>query len=109
MTERRVAIKLDDLAVAFEEASDAVRCYLDRETGAVIALTDEVRAELEAIYEDLDDEHGVTGDVFAAALQRRELPEWMRAMVYEADAVERGYRVLHRRPKGRLARGLPRG
>jgi hypothetical protein len=91
MTERRLAIDMGELEAAFEDASDTVRYYLDRETGLVMAITDEIRDELEAIYEELDDEHGQEADLFAEALQQRDLPEWMRAMVYEAHAVEQGY------------------
>jgi hypothetical protein len=94
MTERHVFINIDnmeELATAFEDASDAVRYYLDLETGLVVAITDESRNELEAIYEELDDEHGQEDDAFADALQQRDLPEWMRAMIHEAHAVEQGY------------------
>jgi hypothetical protein len=91
MTERRLSINLVDLEAAFEDASDAVRYYLDLETGQVVAITGEIRDELEAIYEELDDEHGVEDDAFATMLQQRELPEWMRETLYEAHRVEQGY------------------
>jgi hypothetical protein len=79
------------LSAAFEDGSDAVRYYLDRQTGAVIAITDEIRDELETIYAELDDEHGVADDAFAAALQQRDLPAWMHEALDEADRVEQGY------------------
>jgi hypothetical protein len=87
----RILINFDDLEAAFEDASGAVRYYLDLETGAVIAITDEVRDELHAIDKACQDALGAADDIFAAALQQRELPEWMRAMVHEAHAIEQGY------------------
>ncbi|HEX9372533.1 MAG TPA: hypothetical protein VF897_16090, partial [Roseiflexaceae bacterium] len=68
-----------------------MRYYLDLETGRVVAITDEIRDELDAIYEALDDEHGVDDDAFAAMLQQRDLPEWMREALDEAHQVEQGY------------------
>ena len=92
MHTRQIPVDLNDLAAAFEDASDTVRYYLDLETGAVIAITDEVRYELEAVDEELEDAPEAEGDRFAQALQERDLPEeWMRAMVQEAFVVEQGY------------------
>jgi len=91
MNERRLSINMVELGAAFEDASDAVRYYLDLKTGQVVAITDEIRDELEAIYAELDDEHGVADDAFAAALQQRDLPAWMHESLDEAHQVERGY------------------
>lgn len=91
MAERRLSINMIDLEAAFEGTSDAVRYYLDLETSQVIAITDEIRDELDAIYAELDDEHGVADDAFAAALQQRDLPAWMRQALDQADQVEQGY------------------
>jgi hypothetical protein len=90
MTERRLSINLVDLEAAFENSSDAVRYYLDLETGRVVAIVDEIRDELDAIYAELD-EHGVEDDAFATMLQQRDLPAWMREALDEADQVEQGY------------------
>src|SRR5438093_1110560 len=86
-----MSINMVELGAAFEDASDAVRYYLDLETGAVIVITDEMRDELETIYAELDDEHGVADDAFAAVLQQRDLPAWMHESLDEADRVEQGY------------------
>ena len=86
-----MSINMVELGAAFEDASDAVRYYLDLETGAVIAITDEMRDELETIYAELDDEYGVADDAFAAVLQQRDLPAWMHESLDEADRVEQGY------------------
>src|SRR6266545_3102319 len=91
MTERRLSIKFVDLEAAFEDASGAVRYYLDLETGQVVMITDEIRVELEAIYEELDAEPGAEDDAFAAALRQRDLPAWIREALDVAHQVEQGY------------------
>jgi hypothetical protein len=91
MTERRISIKFDDLEMAFDDASGTVRYYLDIETGQVLSITGEIRDELEAVYRELDDQSGAEDDLFAAALERHRLPDWMRQMVAEAHQVEQGY------------------
>ncbi len=90
ITERRLPINLVDLEAAFENTSDAVRYYLDLETGRIAMIADEIRDQLEAIYEELD-EYGVEDDAFAAKLQQREFPAWMREALDEAHQVEQGY------------------
>jgi hypothetical protein len=88
-TERRLVIDLADLEAAFDDASDMLHYYLDLETGNVVAITDEIRDELNAIHEALD-EH-CDDDAFAAALQQSAHPDWMRAVLSEAHQVEQGY------------------
>jgi hypothetical protein len=88
-TERRLAINAADLEAAFDDASDMLHYYLDLETGKVVAITDEIRYELNAIYKALG-EYG-DNDAFAAALQQRAHPDWMRAVLNEAHQVEQGY------------------
>ncbi len=75
--------------------------YLDLETGAVVAITDEIQSEIEAIYAQFDDEQSLADDVFAAALQQRDLPEWMREAVEEAHRVEQGDGERYSPPYGR--------
>ena len=87
--ERRLAINAAELEAAFEDASDMLHYYLDLETGQVVAITDETRDELNAIYEVLDEQWD--DDAFAAALQQRAHPDWMRAVLNEAHQVEQGY------------------
>src|SRR5215207_494705 len=91
MRERRLSIDMVELGAAFENASDAVRYYLDLESGAIIIITDEIRDELEMIYAELDDEQGVADNAFGAALQQRDLPAWMHELLDEAHRVEQGY------------------
>jgi Uncharacterised protein family (UPF0158) len=88
-TERRLAINMADLEVAFDDASDMLHYYLDLQTGKVVAITNETRDELNAIYEELD-EH-CDDNAFATALQQRAHPEWMLAVLNEAHQVEQYY------------------
>ena len=89
---RRVRVDLADLALAFDDASWEASTFLDLDTGEVIRITAELRDELEAIYPELPEEPADEASyrsAFAAALERRELPDWMDALLIEADAVER--------------------
>jgi hypothetical protein len=55
MTERHLSINFDDVTAAFEDASGAVRYYLDLQTGRVVAIGDEIRDELHAINREYQD------------------------------------------------------
>src|SRR5439155_18579270 len=85
---RRLKLDLDDLAFAFEDANTEAANYLDLETGEVIRVSDEVRRELERLYEELDGVEDEDQSTFAAALPRRALPDWMKETIREADQVE---------------------
>jgi hypothetical protein len=88
MTARRVSVDLGELEMAFEDSTGGARYFLDLETGAVVAITDDVRSELNAI----ERKHGgldtVTAETFAEELKQHDIPEWMLPMVQEAFAVE---------------------
>ena len=89
----RLRIDLADLADAFDEASAEVWAFLNLDTGEVIRTTRDVRQELEAIAAELPEappETAAYRAAFAAALERRGAPAWMRALLWEADAVEGG-------------------
>jgi hypothetical protein len=84
--ERALAIDADELEAAFDDASNMLHYYLDLATGKVIAITDEIRDELNAIYKALGDY--CDDDTFAAVLIERAHPDWMRVMLDEAHKVE---------------------
>jgi hypothetical protein len=88
---RKLAIDLDDLDLAFDNASWETSYYLDLETGQVIMVTDEISRELEAIDEELDREGDKQPAGYAGELERRDLPQWMREAVEQAAEVEAGY------------------
>src|SRR5206468_4109859 len=87
----RLKCDLDDLAFACEDANTEAANYLDLETGEVIRVSDEIRRELERLYEELDGVEDEDQSAFAAALRRRALPDWMKEAIREADRVEAGY------------------
>jgi hypothetical protein len=97
---RRLAIDLSELALAFEDASPEVGYFLDLETGQVVSITDETRSELEAIYDEMYGAGDEPRMPFAEALQQRDLPEWQREVLIEADQVEAGFGTRYIRVPG---------
>jgi hypothetical protein len=92
---RRLRVNLADLVDAFDAGSPELSAFLDLDTGEVIPVTAEVHRELEAIYEDLAEEPEDQSEearraLFAAALEQRDLPNWMHELLLEADEVEGG-------------------
>lgn len=77
--------------MAFENGFPDMHYYLNVETGDVPMVTDETRSELEKIYEELDGEDLDDLAVLADAIQQRQLPDWMKEALHEADRVESGY------------------
>jgi hypothetical protein len=100
---RRLKVDLTDIADALENANLEARSFLDLETGQVALVTDEVRREMEALYEEIGDAEDIDR-AFAEALARRDMPDWMREAVEEADRVEKGFgsRYLRIEPTGSL-------
>jgi hypothetical protein len=88
---RKLTVDLEDLAGAFENGFPDLHYYLDLETGEVAMVSDETRGDLEAIYEDLAGGEDLDDAVVAAAIGQREVPDWQKELLLEADRVERGY------------------
>jgi hypothetical protein len=88
-TKRRLAIDLEELEAAFDDASGTLHYYLDLETGKVVVISDEIRDELQAIYAMLDEQSD--GDAFNAAIGQSDQPDWMREVLMQAHQVEQGY------------------
>ena len=88
---RRLAVDLDDVATAFENGFPDLSYYLDLETGEVAMVSDETSHELEAIYAELDTGEDLDDDAMAAAIQQRDIQDWQREALAEADRVERGF------------------
>ena len=87
----KLCIDLGDLEEAFDDGSLETAWYLSLETGQVVMVTDEIRAELETILKAIAAAGDERPAAFADALARRNLPEWMRESVQEAADVEDGY------------------
>ncbi|MBN1876570.1 MAG: hypothetical protein JXA33_20260 [Anaerolineae bacterium] len=88
---RDIDVDLEALIAAFEYASDEVDYYLDLETGHVLMVTRETRWELEAIYEEFYDPETDEDFDLTAVLNQRNLPEWRKQALLEADRVEEYY------------------
>jgi predicted nucleotidyltransferase len=74
-----------ELEAAFENASWDVSYYLDVATGEVLFVTDEIRRQLEELYEE-----GGEADI-ARRVAVLDVAEWMKEALLEADRVEERY------------------
>jgi len=67
-----------------------MRYYLDRETGAVLMVTDEARHMLEEVYEEIEGDASL--DQIKECLTGRDaVPDWQIDAALEAYRVEEGY------------------
>lgn len=87
---RKLKIKLDDLIFAFEQNTFQMRHYLDKETGAVLMVTDETRHILDGVYEEIGPDAS-QGQVKEHLAGREDIPAWQIDAVLEAHQVEEGY------------------
>lgn len=87
---RRLRVDMDELESAFDNASHELRYYLDLETGDVVMVTDEARREVVALDEEIYGDGDEPCVPFAGALAQRDLPDWMKEAVAEAERVEDG-------------------
>lgn len=88
---RRLRIDLVDLEAAMDESSWEISSYLDLETGRVVAIDSETRRELDRIYEEASEAEIAEPDDFASLLEQRDMQQWEREGLVNADLVERGY------------------
>jgi len=88
---RRVAVDLDELAGAFENGFPDLSYYLDVESGEVAMVSDDTRRELDEIYQELDNGEDLDDALVSEAIQQRDVPDWVREALEEADRVERGF------------------
>jgi hypothetical protein len=85
---RKIKVDMDALELAFDDRSVETSYYLDLETGEVVAVTEEISLELEAIYDGMPEE--ADEESFEEALRDRGLPDWTKDELREADRVETG-------------------
>jgi hypothetical protein len=88
---RRLAVDLDDVATAFENGFPDLSYYLDLETGEVVIVSDETHGALEALYEELNTGEDLDDAAVAVAIRQRDVPDWQREALGEADRVERSF------------------
>jgi hypothetical protein len=87
---RRLPIDLDELAAALDDNSWEHHYYLDLTSGKVILVTDEMRLDLELIYEEALDEHGQERVPIGEAIEQAEVPDWEKPTLLVADGIQRG-------------------
>ena len=56
MLRRVLPIDMDESEMAFDDHSPEIRAYLDTRTGEVLAVLDEIRANLETTYAELPED-----------------------------------------------------
>lgn len=84
MEPQKLEINFFELLQALQDNSGRNEHYLDRETGHVIFITEDVRGAIDTLKEDqveLDEQ-------YAETLKKYDIPEWMYTMVYDAYLVE---------------------
>ena len=84
---RKVKIKMEDLIFAFEQNTFKMRHYLDKETGAVLMVTDETRQILDEVYEEISPDASAK-QVKEHLAGREDVPAWQIDAVLEAHRVE---------------------
>lgn len=88
---RKLHVDLDELAMAFEDASRESSYFLDLETGQVVWISDETRRQLERIYEQAGDQGSDEAADLTKALQDFDLHSWQKGALLEANQVEQGF------------------
>jgi hypothetical protein len=88
---RQVKVDMAELAIALDVSFPDIHHYLDLETGRVVMVTDEIRSDLEEIYDEIYDEAGNRVVSLEEHLQQRDSPDWEKEMLLEADQVEQGF------------------
>ena len=88
MTEpkRKLTIDLGELVFAFDSGIDEAQYYLDLETGKVVLVTDDTGFQLEAIWEELDE--NPSHEATLEAIRNYNVPDWQKDALCEAAQVE---------------------
>ena len=89
---REMHVDLDAIMAAFDFTLQDIVHYLDLETGTVVMVSEDMRIELEAIYEEYWDLESDEDFNLQAVLQQHNLPDWHREALLKADAVEEYYK-----------------
>jgi hypothetical protein len=88
---KKLKVDLSELAFVMENASWEISHYLDRETGEILMVSDDIRRELESLYEEIGGLETEGSFDLTEMLQQSNLPEWQKQAILEADQVEEGY------------------
>jgi hypothetical protein len=84
-------VEMGELIYAFEDSSYMANYYLDIETGHVIQITDDIRSQLEDLYERAYELNPESPPDLAVLLEDEGLQDWQKEELLQADRVERGY------------------
>ncbi len=90
---RRLPIDLDELAFALHESDQlgTTRHYLDLDTGEIVMITDDMRAEAERISEGIPVDTADYEAAFEEALASSDRADWMKDSIRLVETVEAGY------------------
>jgi hypothetical protein len=101
---KKLPVEMGELIYCFEDASYMANHYLDTETGQAIMIADDIRSQLEDLYEQAYELDPESPPDLAALLEDEELPGlhgWQKDVLLEADRVKQGY--------GKRYIGVPQG
>ena len=88
---KKLTVEMGELIFAFEDASWMTNHYLDTETGQVLTVMDDIRSQLEDLYEEAYELDPESPPDLAVLLEDRDLHDWEKQALLEADQVEAGY------------------
>ncbi len=89
---KRLPVNLDELAYALHDSDQfGTAHYLDLNTGEIIMLTEEMRAEADEINVSIEADVENYDVAFEEALAQSAQPDWMMDGIRLASAVEAGY------------------
>jgi hypothetical protein len=83
----KLSIDLSDLELAFEDHSYLITYYLDKETGAIVFVTDDTHRELQEIYESYRDDQTHSVD-WETVFQEERIADWHQEELLDAHRVE---------------------
>ncbi|MEW5985908.1 MAG: UPF0158 family protein [Chloroflexota bacterium] len=88
---KQLTVDWSELELAFDNSFPEMSYYLDTETGRVLMVSDEIREQLESLYEEFFDPDSEENFDLPAVLQQQAITEWEQEQLLEADQMEAGY------------------
>ncbi len=85
---RSLKIDLNELSLAFDSGLEEASYYLDRETGALLLITDESRHLLEKLWDQLALEEEASLETVLTAIQDLDIPDWQKQEMCDVASVE---------------------
>jgi len=88
---RKLKVDIDELISAMDDSSYEHNYYLDVETGQILLVTDEIRSQLEEIYEAAPDEESGEEFDLESSLERLDLPDWQKVYVVSENGTKQAF------------------